>query len=489
MVELEARRVSRTYGDCIAVADASVRLVPGKIHAIVGENGAGKSTLLKMLAGAIAPSTGEIWVGGRPLVPATPREAIHRGVGLVYQHFSLIAAFTGLENLMLGAEPTTAAGLLDPRRTALAAAEIGRRTGLDVPLERPVAELGVGEQQRLEILRLLVRGAKALLLDEPTAVLTRGEATALYDRLRAIADEGATVAVVTHHLDEVCRHADEVTVMRAGRVVHHGDARSETPEALAQRALGDVPTVPPPPAIAAGAPVVLELRGVSASTGASRCEGVSLSIRAGEVVGIAGVDGNGQDALVQALAGLAGGERGGAVRVGEVDVTREDVRGRRARGLEVVHGDRLRYGLIPGASVRDNLVLGDAGGPDEDVRAARRLLASRAVPADESRAASSFSGGNQQKLVLARALDRAPCVLIASHPTRGIDAAAAADVRARLLSAARAGAALLVVSSDLGELRAVSHRLLVMHRGRVVAELPPDADEATLGQAMLGGEA
>jgi simple sugar transport system ATP-binding protein len=345
----------------------------------------------------------------------------------------------------------------------------------------------VGQQQRLEIVRLLVRGAKALLLDEPTAVLTKGEATALYQRLRTIADGGATVAVVTHHLDEVCAHADEVTVMRAGRVVHHGDARAETAESLARRALGEVPVVPPPPPLASDAPMRLEVRSLSATAGGSRCRDVSFSVRAGEVLGLAGVDGNGQDALVLGLSGL-GAVEGGSVRVEGVEVTREDVRGRRGRGLEVVHGDRLRYGLVASATVRDNLVLGDAGGADEEARAARRLASSRAVPASLEPLAGSFSGGNQQKLVLARALDRSPRVLVAAHPTRGIDAAAAAEVRGRLLAAAGRGAALLVVSGDLAELRAVSHRLIVMHRGRVVAELPPDVDESTLGRAMLGGE-
>ena len=486
MLELEARGVSRTYGERVAVRDASVRLTAGKIHAIVGENGAGKSTLLKMLAGAVVPTSGEVLVGGAPLSPATQREAIRRGVGLVYQHFSLVPAFTGLENLMLGAEPAGALGWLDPAKTSRRAEELAERTGLSVRLGVRASELGVGEQQRLEILRLLVRGAQALLLDEPTAVLTRGEADALYGRLRRIADAGATVAVVTHHLAEVCAHADEVTVLRGGAIVHHGDAGAEPVEALARRALGEVPSVPSPVAVPPGAEEALGVRTLGARAGSSSVHDVTLSVRRGEVVGVAGVDGNGQDALVLALAGLADSVSGQIAIAGR-DVTRDDVRARRAAGLEIVHGDRLRHGLLADASVGDNLVLGDAGGPDEHATAARRLAASRATPSSLDLAAGAFSGGNQQKLVIARALDRHPRVLVAAHPTRGVDAAAGAEIRARLLAAAAGGAAVLVVSGDLGELRALAHRLVVMHRGRVVAELAADVDESTLGAAMLGG--
>jgi simple sugar transport system ATP-binding protein len=488
-VPIEAVDVAKRYGDCVAVRRVSVRLDPGKIHALVGENGAGKSNLLKMMGGLVEPDQGEILVGGAPLRPFRAAEAIRRGVGLVHQHFALVETFTGLENLMLGVEPVGPLGVLRPAEMLRRAREVAAETGLDVPLDLPVAHLGVGERQRLEILRVLVRGARALLLDEPTAVLTAQEADGLYVLLRRVADGGATVAVVTHHLREVIAHADEVTVLRRGEHVHHGAVRETTLEQLTALVLGEIGEVPAPAPLAVGAEVLLAVRGLASSGGASEAlKGVSIEVRRGEVVGVVGIDGNGQDSLVQALSGLERC-RSGTIEVRGQDVTSLGVHGRRGAGVEVIFGDRHRHGVIEQATVHDNLVLGDLGMDDEDRVAEARLEASGAVPRDGQAAVRSFSGGNQQKLVVARALGRSPVVLVAAYPTRGVDAGACAALQQRIAAAAREGTAVLLVSADWGELRALCHRLVVLVKGAITAELPSTASEAELGRAMLGQEA
>jgi general nucleoside transport system ATP-binding protein len=485
MIELEARAVSRAFGERVAVRGASIRLRPGTLHAVVGENGAGKSTLLKMLAGAVRPSAGEVLVGGRPLAPFDVREAIARGVGLVYQHFALVPGLTALENLMLGDEPAGPFGILRPEDLRARVEDVERRTGMSVPLDVRVSRLGVGERQRLEIVRVLVRGAKALLLDEPTAVLTPGESDALYALLRSLVRSGSTVAVVTHHLEEVVAHADEVTVMRRGEIVHHAPASSADVDTLARIALGEIMPASPMPPVAASAVARLSIEGLSSSGAAGRpLDAFSVTLREGEIVGIAGVDGNGQDALVLGLAGLV--PASGKIVLGAHDLSTRSVADRRRLGLETVHADRHRHSLVLGATVGENLVLGDLGVPDERSLIAKRLAASRVDPPDASALAGSLSGGNQQKLVMARALDREPKALVLAHPTRGVDAGAAAFLRTRIREAAAASCAVLLVSGDLAELRALSHRLLVLFGGKVVAELPADAPEDVLGRAMLG---
>ncbi len=487
---LKAERVGRSFGGRRVVEGVSLELSPGRVHALVGENGAGKSTLLKMLAGVLAADEGEVWVGGRRLEPATPAEAARRGVGMVFQHFALVDALTGLENLMLGAEPVGRFGLLRPAVVRAAAVEAMRALGAEVPLDEPAGRLTVGQRQRLEIVRALARGARALLLDEPTAVLPRAEADELLAWLRRLAEGGATVALVTHRLDEVARFADEVTVLRGGRVVAREAAGARSAGELAALALGELPAIARAPA-PEGAPERLRLEGASTAPSDEApvgLDGVSLAVRRGEVVGVAGVEGNGQEALVLALAGLL------PLAAGRLSVDGEalpggDVGAHRRAGVEVVHADRHRRSLVLPASVHDNLVLAEAGGPDEAELGRRRLAASGLAPADPGAPAASLSGGNQQKLVMARALDRAPRVLVAAHPTRGVDAAAAAALHGRLAAAAAGGASVLLVSADLGELRSLAHRLVVVSRGKLVAEFGAGVAEAELGRAMLAGGA
>jgi len=494
--------VTRRIGDCIAVNAADATLSPGEIHAIIGENGAGKSTLLKLAAGVVAPTSGQVIVGESPLSPATPAEAIRRGVGMVHQHFMLVSAFTALENLMLGAEPTRGLGRLDSARARAKAQEIADRTGLHVPLDAVTETLSIGERQRLEILRVLYRGARALLLDEPTAVLSPLEADELYGTLRALADGGATIAVVTHRLDEVARYADRVTVMRRGKVVLARRSTRHEPEGhddeLTRAIMGGSPPLPfARPELAKTSPIVLEIKGFSLTdaSGQRRLSGLDLTVRAGEIVGVAGVEGNGQRELVRALAGLEP-RATGSVAVGSRELAGLSVRARRA-SLGVVLEDRHEEGLCQEATVSDNLILGDLGDDDptfdETAAIARRMQRFDIQPRDPARFAVELSGGNQQKIVIARALDRLPrgpsAVAILAQPTRGVDVGAAAAIHAAIGEAAASGVAVLVVSADLAELRKLAHRIVVMRRGEIVTSLSPEASETEIGHAMLGKEA
>ncbi|APR81077.1 Nucleoside ABC transporter, ATP-binding protein [Minicystis rosea] len=494
---LDLEGVSRRIGDCVAVDDARVTLRPGMIHAIVGENGAGKSTLMKMAAGVVPPTGGVVKIDGRPLDPATPAEAIRRGVGMVHQHFMLVGAFRAIENVILGGEPTTSLGRLDLVKATARAREIMESAGLTVPLDAPTASLTVGERQRLEILRVLYRGARALLLDEPTAVLSPLEAEDLYTTLRRLADGGATIAVVTHRLDEITRHADHVTVMRRGHVVFSTPQDRGAPlstDELTRAIMGGEPPPPfAPPKLADDAATVLALKGVALAdeSGRALLDGIDLTVRAGEIVGVAGIEGNGQRELVRVIAGLEARAIGQVIVAGQ-DVSTAKVRARRAL-LGVVHEDRHAEGLLLDATVADNLVLGDLGDGDLDEAAtvARRMDAFSVQPPDPSLPSGALSGGNQQKIVIARALDRlrhagAKAAAVLAQPTRGVDVGAAAIIHRAIGTAAAAGMAVLVISADLGELRRLSHRIVVMRHGKIVGSLPREASETEIGKAMLG---
>jgi simple sugar transport system ATP-binding protein len=501
---------SRRFGELWAVRALDLTLEPGRLHAIVGENGAGKSTALKMLAGHLTPTSGRVLVDGAPLEPVTPEEAMRRGIGMVHQHFMLVEAFTALENLVLGAEPTRALGALDLERAAAEARRIADETGLSIDLRALTERLSVGERQRLEILRVLYRGARAILLDEPTAVLSPVEVGDLYRTLRRLAASGATIAVVTHRLDEVVRHADEVTVMRRGRRVHAEVVKRSERDAglgaeLTRAIMGGEPPEPAePPPLSDEAAEALALDGLRVfyESGSAALDGLSLSVRAGEVVGVAGVEGNGQRELVRALAGLErlaegevrlGGERlFGAERPRRLVLAERAGAVRRAlgRGLSAVHEDRHHDELVLEASVADNLVLGDLGDiDDEAARVRERFGRFKVYPDDSKRLVAELSGGNQQKVVMARALDRKLRALVLAQPTRGVDVGTARTIQRAIADAAAAGAAVLVISVDLGELRALSHRIVVLRRGKIVAELDPSASDETIGRAMLGTEA
>jgi len=402
---------------------------------------------------------------------------------MVQQQFALVGALTALENFILGDEPITAFGRIDSRGALERAERAAREVGAAIPWQAPVDRLAMGDRQRLEIVRAIGRDARVLILDEPTSVLAPAEASALYALLRRLASSGRAVVVVTHRLDEVRTHADDVYVMRQGSLVAKRaiDRRNDAEaRAIADDVMGVAAAAPraPRPPLSRGE-ARIDLRNVRLGRDLS---GVTLAVHAGEVLGIAGVDGNGQDALVRVVAGLERPD-GGDVRVGSV---------------AAVHADRDREGLVGDASVADNLVLGelprfarfgliasDAVAEEAESRARSAGL----VPPDVDVPARTLSGGNRQKVVVARALARADRVdaFVFAQPTQGIDAGAAARIHASIDALAGQGKAVLVVSSDLGELRRLCDRIAVLVRGRIVAELPPDASEARFGDAMLGG--
>jgi ABC-type uncharacterized transport system ATPase subunit len=486
------------YGEFWAVREASVTLEPGAIHAIVGENGAGKSTLLKAAAGFVPLATGNVHVEGE-----------HNGstIGMVHQHFMLVSAFTALENLVLGAEPTQSFGRLDLAAARTRAKALMNETGLVVDLDTVTRDLAVGERQRLEILRVLFRGARAIFLDEPTAVLSPIEAEELYATLGKLADRGATVAVVTHHLDEVIRFAHQVTVMRRGRTVVSRkidrDKGKVLEDELTRAIMGGEPPAPTKapvlPDKATDALLIEDLVVLDAN-GKRVLDGLGLTIKKGEIVGIAGIEGNGQRELIRAIAGLDAIEKGKIVLGGkpfEPIRSAEDMHVRR-QTLAVVHEDRHAEGLMLEASVGDNLVLGEleglSGQTAEKNLVVRRIENFGIYPADSERKAGALSGGNQQKIVMARALDRIEAsperaVVVLGQPTRGIDVGAAAMIHRAIVSAAEKGLGVLVISADLSELKRLSHRLLVISGGRIVAELAPDTADDVIGRAMLGMEA
>jgi simple sugar transport system ATP-binding protein len=485
---LELDGVDKRFGAIHAVRSATLAFEQGRIHAVVGENGAGKSTLLRVAAGLVEPDGGEARVDGQRLAPHTPAEAIRRGVAMVQQHFALVEAFTALENIVLGTEPVRGPfATLDMGAARLKVAAIVTELGAQIPLEAQVASLGVGDRQRLEIARALYRDARVLILDEPTAVLTPGEGDALYAMLRRLAAQGRAIVVVTHKLDEVRDHADVATVMRRGAIVETRPVRRTEDDVreLANAIMGAEVVAPTERHARAVGGVVIQVKALRVGRG---LRGVSLEVRAGEIVGVAGVEGNGQRELVRALAGLEPVD-GGTIEPG-------------AEAIAVVHEDRHKEGLVLDASVRDNVVLGELGWFAAavtgviDRRALDREATARVelakAPRDLDVTSRTLSGGNQQKLVVARAIaridSRGARALVLAHPTRGVDVAASRAIHAEILAAAAKGAAVLVVSADLSELRALSDRLIVLARGRISAELPPGASDAELGHAMLAGD-
>ncbi|MBI2389662.1 MAG: ATP-binding cassette domain-containing protein [Deltaproteobacteria bacterium] len=504
--------IEKRYGQTRAVDGAGLALFPGRVHAVVGENGAGKSTLLKIAGGVIAPDRGRVLVLDRELRPATPREAIRRGVAMVHQHFMLVPTLTGLENLALGEEPTRL-GMLHLSPLAADVERLARSLRLEVPLDVPVARLSIGERQRLELLRALRHAPKVLILDEPTAVLAPAEARAVLGLARDLATRGVAVALVTHHLDEVAEFADEVTVLRRGKVVAHhppGDPAIGDVGRLACEAVGEEPPVVARHArrgVAREPHVrhervrlrVDDLHVDPGEAGAgSPLRGVSIELAQGEVVGVAGVEGNGQHALELALSGVLPSRRG-TIALDGADVTRVTIADRRRRGLAWIPSDRHAHGIADELPARDVLLLGafdeaarrgvvDDAELDRSFAGAVKALDLR--PDAPELAAGSFSGGNQQKLVIARELrasrEGRAALVLAAHPTRGVDVRAAATIRRSLVDAARDGAAVLVISSDLDELRDICDRIVVLRGGAVVATLPPDTPVSVIGEAMLG---
>jgi general nucleoside transport system ATP-binding protein len=472
--------IRKSFDGFVALDDARFEAAWGEVHALLGENGAGKSSLMNIAAGLYAPESGAIAIDGRTVQLAGPRDARRLGVGMVHQHFKLVRPFTVAENVLL-ADPASAARwrfASSLRALERRIAERAAALGFEIDPRARIDALSIAEQQRAEILKVLLAGARIVILDEPTAVLTDGEAEALLRTARALAREGACVVLVTHKLADVTAFADRVTVMRGGRTVTTADPRGLSAEALVRLTVGEGVVAPHRRAEngASAGEVRLRVRGLTRTTRDGRrvLDGIDLDVHAGEMVGIAGVGGNGQSELVDALARDAARER-----------------------IATIPADRYATGLAGPLAVAENFAIGAAAhgrygsrwrlarGPM--ARATERAVASANVQGVRSvwQRTSLLSGGNAQKLLIARELDREPRVIVAHSPSRGLDARATAEVQARLLAARDAGAAVLLVSEDLDEILALADRVGVMSRGRIVAMFAQPADRQAIGAAMV----
>ena len=514
-VAIRMEGIDKTFGSVRANRGASLEVRRGEIHALVGENGAGKSTLMKILGGLLKPDAGKMEVNGRDVTGWSTSDAIAAGIGVVHQHFMLVPTLTVAENIVLGMEPTSG-GRFDHAKAVADVQKLSAETGLAVSADTKVANLSVGEAQRVEILKTLYRGAKILVLDEPTAVLSPPEVRELWTVLRRLRDSGGTIVLITHRLDEVIEISDVITVMRGGQTVERLRTADTTPAQIARAMVGR--------------DVVLSSRDEASALGAKRegdeeketgfhpsddmtsairvndlvimgannnraVDGVTFSIRPGEILGIAGVEGNGQTELIEGLAGLRP-IVSGIMRVNGHDVTTESVSARRDFGVSHIPEDRHRRGLVLDYSIADNLVLGlqsefskrgVLNGNRIAANAQKQIQAFDIRPPSADLPARALSDGNQQKVVIAREMGRGFSILLASQPTRGVDVGAIEFIHSQLREARAAGKAVLLVSAELKEILALADRVAVMYRGKLTKVIPVEqADEEMLGEYMTG---
>jgi simple sugar transport system ATP-binding protein len=495
---VELTGITKTFPGVIANEDVEFSVAEGEIHAIVGENGAGKSTLMKILYGMQAPDEGTIKIRGTSVHFKTPKDAIAEGIGMVHQHFMLADNLTVLENIVLGSEPRKGAQL-DFAAGRERIAELGRTYGMELDPDALVESLTVGERQRTEILKVLYRGANILILDEPTAVLVPQEVDELFGNLREMQQEGETVIFISHHLDEVLTIADSITVMRGGRTVGTVSPDEVDAKQLAELMVGS--ELPTPETTESMVTDVVEFSVKAVETvseiGRKVLDDVTFDIHRGEIVGIAGVEGNGQAELIDVIMGIRE-VTGGTVEFGGQDITHWHTRERREAGIGIIPADRHRQGLLLNAPLWENAMLGhqtvkpfakgpwvDRGGARERTRAVIERFDVKTPGTDV--AAIALSGGNQQKLIVGKEMIAEPRVLIAAHPTRGIDVGAQAAIWDELRAARAEGLAVLLISADLEELIGLSDRLLVIYAGRIVADLDPKAvTPEELGSHMTG---
>ena len=496
---LELRDITKRFPGVVADDHVDFDLRDGEVHALLGENGAGKSTLMNIVYGLYHADEGEIRVNNEPVRIHSPKDAISRGIGMVHQHFMLIPVMTVAENIVLGNEPTKAGDILDYGAARKRVADLSRQFGFAIEPDARVENIGVGQQQRVEILKALYRHADILILDEPTAVLTPQEANELFEILRTLTREGLSIIFISHKLNEVLEIADRITVLRRGKKVDTVPRTGATEEGLARMMVGRevLLRVDKPPATP-GEPL-LQVENLHAldELGLGAVNGVSFDVRRGEIVGLAGVDGNGQSELVEALSGLRKVEAG-TVRLAGRDVTGASAHDVLHRGLGHIPEDRQRRGLVLNFSLAENLALHDYDAepnarfgwlfPRRLVQRARGILRQFDVRGGGPQTlASALSGGNQQKVVVGRELSRDPQVLLAAQPTRGLDVGAIEFVHRRLVEARNGDAAVLLVSLELDEILSLSDRILVIYEGRIAGEYPPDVSEEELGLAMTGG--
>jgi simple sugar transport system ATP-binding protein len=495
------RGLTKIFGALKACDGVDLDIDKGQIHALLGENGAGKSTLVKMLFGSLEPHSGEIGWKGQPVRIPNPAAARNLGIGMVFQHFSLFDALTAAENILLSLDRRVSLGEIAEK-----ARDVSRAYGLPLDPHALVGDLSVGERQRIEIVRCLLQEPELIILDEPTSVLTPQEADKLFETLERLRAEGKSILYISHRLEEVRRICDRATVMRHGKVVDHCDPRAETASSLARMMVGnEVRKVvrDAPPADAARRPL-LEIRALSrtpATPFSIPLRDISLSVHAGEVIGIAGVAGNGQGEFFEAVSGEVRQGKADAVRIRDKDAGLLDISGRRLMGAAFVPEERLGHGAAPRMKLSENLLLSRAR---TDARAflsrlgvvrygavataARRIETEMDVrKSGEDPEAASLSGGNLQKFIIGRELDRRPAVMVVNQPTWGVDAGAAAHIRQSLIELARSGSAVLVISQDLDELFEISDAIAVIHDGTLSRPIP--IGEATYERVglLMGG--
>src|SRR2546421_5331920 len=496
---LELRGITKRFPGVLANDHVDFDLQRREVHALLGENGAGKSTLMNILYGLYHPDEGEIWIKGKRVALGSPKAAIEHGIGMVHQHFMLIPVMTVAENIVLANEPTEGGVFLDYDAATKRVEELARTFKFAIDPRARIENISVGQQQRVEILKALYRNADILILDEPTAVLTPQEAHELFEILANLRTEGLSIIFISHKLNEVLEIADRITVLRRGKKIETLPREGTTEKQLARLMVGRKVLLGVEKGAASPTEPLLQVEDLHVvdDRGLEAVRGVSFQVRAGEIVGLAGVDGNGQTELIDALAGLRHPLSGRIVLGGE-NVTREDARHVLDHGLGHIPEDRQRRGLVLDFTLAENLGLHDYRKqpnsrfgwlfPNRLVRRARRLLEQFDVRGGgpQTRAAA-LSGGNQQKVVLAREIAREPSVLIAAQPTRGLDVGAIEFVHRRLVEARDSGKGVLLVSLELEEVLSLSDRILVVYEGRIVQEYPPDVTEEELGIAMTGG--
>ncbi len=496
---LEVRGVTKTFPGVVANEDVSLTLHRGEVLCLLGENGAGKSTLMNVVFGLYQPDEGEIRLHGKPVHFASSREAIAAGIGMVHQHFQLIPVFTVVENVVLGNELRKGPMLdLDTARERIR--ELGRRYGLEIDPDAIVGELSVGEQQRVELIKALFRDAEVLILDEPTAVLTPGEVDEFFAVVRNLVDQGKSIIFITHKLREVLSVADQILVLRGGKVVGEADPKQATQQSLATLMVGRDVSFTIDKAPATPGEVVLRTHGLAVDDdrGVTTVTGLDLVVRAGEIFGIAGVEGNGQRELVEALMGMRA-KRGGTVEIAGRDVTHADPREIIELGVGHVPEDRTKHGLVGPFTIADNLVLNQyRNSPfarrglrrdDAVARYALELVEQFDIRTPSSQVAvETLSGGNQQKVIIARELQGVDKLLVVAQPTRGLDVGSIEFIHRRIVEMRDQGAAVLLVSAELDEVLNLSDRIGVIYRGALVGTFDrADATRDRLGLLMASG--
>jgi len=497
---LQLKQINKAFGSVLANKDVSIEVKRGTIHAIVGENGAGKSTIMRIAYGFYTADSGSINLDGKEVKIGSPQDAIRLGIGMVHQHFMLVDTMTVAENIVLGSE-TGSGAFLDIEQANKEILDLSNRLRLGVDPKALISSLSVGVQQRVELLKALYRKAEILILDEPTAVLTPRETESFFEILRDMKAEGKTVVIITHKLEEVLAISDEVTVMRDGRVVGNVETANTNKNELAKMIVGRevLLRVEKEDSKADGAANVIELKGVTVKhDGRAKLDGVSLGVRAGEIVGIAGIEGNGQTELIEVIAGLE------EVSEGEVLFQERDISGLSARerkdiGIAHVPEDRHKRGLLLDSDLEENSILGLQHRPEIsksgfiDSAAVGKLAAGiidrfDVRPADAALPAKALSGGNQQKLIIGREFSIEPKLFLAAQPTRGVDIGAIEFIHSQIIGLRDRGAAVLVVSAELEEVTALADRLVVMYQGKIVGEVDPKTtSKDEIGLMMTGG--